>query len=119
MSKRMLSRLAEKGYFKGKLRDSYMAKSPITVSLCSMPFEDAMDILSSMEWDKTPLVNFLSGFTEDQIAQNGWASYKYAMYILKAPFPKGEYAIKKNLGSLGGHSYWAEYVATFPQIVPE
>jgi len=119
MSRRLLTVIAQTGYFKGKLRDSYMEVSPVPASLLSMPFEEAMEILSSFELDKTPLLNFLARFTEDQIAKSGWASFKYATMVIHKPFPKGEYAIKNNLGSLGGVNYWPEYVAAFPQIVPE
>lgn len=92
-----------------------MRKSPISISLCTMPINEAMDILDTMDMAKRPkLLAFLKSFTEEQIATNGWASYRYAIDVLRGRFPMGEMAIKKNLGGMGGESdNWTHYKNQF------
>lgn len=114
----MIRRLAENGFFKGKLREAYMQKSPIVITLCLMPVNDAVDILNTMDMDNRPkLLAFLNSFTEEQIATNGWASLVYALYVLKARFPMGEKAIVHNKGGLAGgglsSDLWNRYREAF------
>lgn len=108
----MLRKLSEVGLFKGKVKEAYMKKSPVGVSLYTMPMPEALDILNSMDMEQRPkLLAFLSKFTEDQIATNGWASMKYAELVIKGRFKKGEPAIRGNWGNLGGYAevLWSRY----------
>jgi hypothetical protein len=111
--KAMIRKLYEGGFFKGKLKEAFMRKSPISVSLCTMPIGDALDLLNTMDMaNRSKLLEFLGRFTEEQIATNGWASYRYAVDVLKGRFPLGERAIKEDLGAMSPSS-WGYYVKQF------
>jgi hypothetical protein len=121
ISKSMLRELSESGYFKGKLKEAYMRKSPISVSICTMPIEDAMDLLYSIDLTKRQkLLDFLGRFTEEQIATNGFASQRYAEYVLKGRFKLGEPAIRGNWGGVGGLAgdLWNRYTKTVLNTPP-
>jgi len=89
-----------------------MQRSPVGVSLYTMPIEEAMDIFGSMDMANRPaLLDFLNRFTEDQLATNGWASMWYAELVLHGRFQKGESAIRGNWGGIGGKAedMWDRY----------
>ena len=106
----MLRKLYEGGYFKGRLKEAYINRSPISVSLCTIPMDDALAILDTMDLtNQFKRMEFFSRFTEEQIATNGWASYRYAQDVLKGRFALGEPAIRGNWGQFTSSDTWHYY----------
>ena len=59
-------------------------------------FERANDIVPERIYNKAIFGNKLSNVQEDILAKNPKCAYRYALLILKKPFPKGEDVISKD-----------------------
>jgi hypothetical protein len=104
----LVYKLIKHNFLRGRLRDALEKANPIAIKFCIDNYENNLT-----SWSQ-----FLQQFTEEEIAQNGHASYQYARYTLQGRFPMGEMAILTNKGSNakgGWWHYYTNYVLSGPE----